>query len=100
MIDAAVSDTFFLEDVEDPVAINMFSNSSLYDLFNDENIADNLETDEDLYGVDIDLDDFIDDIVGTTSLSIIDQDVDEDIETDSDMTDDDGEIIDMIDGIV
>ena len=78
MIDT-VSKTFFLEDMDDPVAINMFSNSSLYELFNDENISDNLETDEDIYGDDIDEEEFFDDIMQDTSTSQIDIDVDEDI---------------------
>ena len=70
MIDT-VSKTFFLEDMDDPVAINMFSNSSLYELFNDENIADNLETDEDIYGDDIDEEEFFDDIMQDTSFGKI-----------------------------
>ena len=99
MIDT-VSKTFFLEDMDDPVAINMFSNSSLYELFNDENIADNLETDEDIYGDDIDEEEFFDDIMQDTSTSQIDIDVDEDIKVNSDLSDENGEIIDMVDGLI
>ena len=99
MIDT-VSKTFFLEDIDDPVAINMFSNSSLYELFNDENIADNLETDEDIYGDDIDEEEFFDDIMQDTSTSQIDIDVDEDIKVNNDLSDENGEIIDMIDGLI
>ena len=99
MIDT-VSKTFFLEDMDDPVAINMFSNSSLYELFNDENIADNLETDEDIYGDDIDEEEFFDDIMQDTSTSQIDIDVDEDIKVNNDLSDENGEIIDMIDGLI
>ena len=99
MIDT-VSKTFFLEDIDDPVAINMFSNSSLYELFNDENIADNLETDEDIYGDDIDEEEFFDDIMQDTSTSQIDIDVDEDIKVNNDLSDENGEIIDMVDGLI
>lgn len=99
MIDI-VSKTFFLEDMDDPVAINMFSNSSLYELFNDENIADNLETDEDIYGDDIDEEEFFDDIMQDTSTSQIDIDVDEDIKVNNDLSDENGEIIDMVDGLI
>ena len=99
MIDT-VSKTFFLEDMDDPVAINMFSNSSLYELFNDENIADNLETDEDIYGDDIDEEEFFDDIMQDTSTSQIDIDVDEDIKVNNDLSDENGEIIGMIDGLI
>lgn len=99
MIDT-VSKTFFLEDMDDPVAINMFSNSSLYELFNDENIADNLETDEDIYGDDIDEEEFFDDIMQDTSTSQIDIDVDEDIKVNNDLSDENGEIIDMVDGLI
>ena len=95
-----VSKTFFLEDMDDPVAINMFSNSSLYELFNDENIADNLETDEDIYGDDIDKEEFFDDIMQDTSTSQIDIDVDEDIKLNNDLSDENGEIIDMVDGLI
>ena len=99
MIDT-VSKTFFLEDMDDPIAINMFSNSSLYELFNDENIADNLETDEDIYGDDIDEEEFFDDIMQDTSTSQIDIDVDEDIKVNNDLSDENGEIIDMVDGLI
>ena len=99
MIDT-VSKTFFLEDMDDPVAINMFSNSSLYELFNDENIADNLETDEDIYGDDIDEEEFFDDIMQDRSTSQIDIDVDEDIKVNNDLSDENGEIIDMVDGLI
>lgn len=99
MIDT-VSKTFFLEDMDDLVAINMFSNSSLYELFNDENIADNLETDEDIYGDDIDEEEFFDDIMQDTSTSQIDIDVDEDIKVNNDLSDENGEIIDMVDGLI
>ena len=99
MIDT-VSKTFFLEDIDEPVAINMFSNSSLYELFNDENIADNLETDEDIYGDDIDEEEFFDDIMQDTSTSQIDIDVDEDIKVNNDLSDENGEIIDMVDGLI
>ena len=99
MIDT-VSKTFFLEDMDDPVAINMFSNSSLYELFNDENIADNLETDEDIYGDNIDEEEFFDDIMQDTSTSQIDIDVDEDIKVNNDLSDENGEIIDMVDGLI
>ena len=99
MIDT-VSKTFFLEDMDDPVAINMFSNSSLYELFNDENISDNLETDEDIYGDDIDEEEFFDDIMQDTSTSQIDIDVDEDIKVNNDLSDENGEIIDMVDGLI
>ena len=99
MIDT-VSKTFFLEDMDDPVAINMFSNSSLYELFNDENIADNLETDEDIYGDDIDEEEFFDDIMQDTSTSQIDIDVDEDIKVNNDLSDENGERIDMVDGLI
>ena len=99
MIDT-VSKTFFLEDMDDPVDINMFSNSSLYELFNDENIADNLETDEDIYGDDIDEEEFFDDIMQDTSTSQIDIDVDEDIKVNNDLSDENGEIIDMVDGLI
>ena len=99
MIDT-VSKTFFLEDMDDPVAITMFSNSSLYELFNDENIADNVETDEDIYGDDIDEEEFFDDIMQDTSTSQIDIDVDEDIKVNNDLSDENGEIIDMVDGLI
>ena len=78
----------------------MFYNSSLYELFNDENIADNLETDEDIYGDDIDEEEFFDDIMQDTSTSQIDIDVDEDIKVNNDLSDENGEIIDMVDGLI
>ena len=86
--------------MDDPVAINMFSNSSLYELFNDENIADKIETDEDIYGDDIDEEEFFDDIMQDTSTSQIDIDVDEDIKVNNDLSDENGEIIDMVDGLI
>ena len=96
-----ISDTFFLEDYEDPVAVNMFVNSSNYELFNDENIASEIDDDLLLFdSVNESSEELFDDYMSNSSTSIIDTTIDEEIEIDRDVSDYDGEIIDMIDGLV
>lgn len=99
MIDNMVSDSFFLEDVEDPIATNMFVNSSLYELLNDDVVGDSLfrhsSDGEDDYA-----NTFFDDCMTGCSISLIDTEVDKDLSVDNNIDDEDGEIIDMLDGLV
>lgn len=110
-----ISDTFLLEDVTDPVAINVFSNTTDCDLCNDlEDLKDEYEDSlEDVFGEDeeyFDGEDGMvtyssgdpDELIDYSNCNLLDDEVNEEILADNDLAEmmEDNELIDIVDGLI